>query len=67
MVKLKPAIGSYHEGERQRCIECNGLHWYIGRSYAECANEDCRFALPLSAVLQQPAQPRFVSKKGGFK
>tara|TARA_R110000824_G_scaffold401790_1_gene616411 strand:- start:1708 stop:2001 length:294 start_codon:yes stop_codon:yes gene_type:complete len=63
----RPPVGTYHEGERQRCGQCNGLQWYIGRLVAECANERCGNAVPLADVMIQPngSQGFEVGKRAG--
>lgn len=45
---LKNSVESYHLHDRNPCPNCAGLHWYIGRSTAECAY--CGTALPLASI-----------------
>lgn len=43
---LRPAPLCYHEGETNRCPQCQHKAWHVGRSTAECAH--CGHPLPLA-------------------
>lgn len=42
----RPAPLCYHAGEVNRCPQCNGRAWNVGRFSAECAA--CHHPLPLA-------------------
>lgn len=45
-VLTRPAfVGRYYVGEVNRCPNCGGKAWHVGRIYAECASERCGYAL----------------------
>ncbi|MEZ5708514.1 MAG: hypothetical protein R3E02_03885 [Blastomonas sp.] len=47
----------YHLGEVNHCPGCNGTHWHVGRTSAECAS--CETAVALADVAAQPMAPLF--------
>lgn len=51
----------YREGEKNYCPGCNGTHWHVGRSMAECAQ--CETALPLIHNIQSSARIVEIGKK----
>tara|TARA_Y100000114_G_scaffold154242_1_gene175873 strand:+ start:8912 stop:9148 length:237 start_codon:yes stop_codon:yes gene_type:complete len=50
--KLVLATGGYklvyRSGQVNDCPGCGGRAWQVGRNLAECANEECGFALPFA-------------------
>lgn len=43
---IRRMIPAYRPGETQRCPDCDGTQWHLGRSSAECAF--CHGVLPLA-------------------
>jgi len=49
----------YQHKDRNPCPDCDGVHWYIGRMTAECAQ--CGTALKLSTFAGRIGDSQFVS------
>nr|WP_250890663.1 hypothetical protein [Sphingobium nicotianae] len=50
----------YHEGHVNHCPGCEGTHWFVGRTSAQCAR--CETALPLAQMTETANRPLFVSR-----
>ena len=50
----------YHSGIVNHCPGCEGTHWLIGRTSAQCAR--CETALPLAQMIESTHRPLFVSR-----
>lgn len=57
-----PAPLCYHPGELNRCPQCNGKAWHVGRVTAECSN--CGHPLPLAQVMISGAPADMLPDQG---